>query len=332
MTVHQPPRTGPQPAYHAPQPHLAYQSHQTGHHSLANYAPPPLPPGPGAARRKLFTPYVATWSVLGGVAALCLGYAIIAGEPASHLSADDPRFASMIARDLNGLKDSLSEVRMELSKLKTDLAGQDAQGRLLSAQLTALELKIAGQSGAADGGVQAGASPQADSGETLNARAPDPDTVPAAPQKPRLVNGDGSINLDTAALETGSVTGGAKTAGKTVAKAAKQEGQAAVKPAAEAVDFSKAVVTPEVSPVGVQISSGASVDSLRLSWSLLSDRHSEALKNLEPRFVARGDEEAPTFDLIAGPIKSRTDALKVCKALAAKGVPCKVGDYVGETL
>jgi hypothetical protein len=64
----------------------------------------------------------------------------------------------------------------------------------------------------------------------------------------------------------------------------------------------------------------------------LADRHSEALKNLEPRFIARGDEAAPTFDLIAGPIKSRADALKVCKALASKNVPCKVGDFLGEAL
>jgi hypothetical protein len=134
-----------------------------------------------------------------------------------------------------------------------------------------------------------------------------------------------------AALETGSVATVAKPAAKAAAKAATKQEQA-TKTAADAVDFSKVVVTPEAKPVGVQISSGASVDSLRLSWSLLSDRHSDALRNLEPRFVARGDEAAPTFDLIAGPIKSRSDAQKVCKALAAKKVPCKVGDFLGEAL
>ncbi len=84
--------------------------------------------------------------------------------------------------------------------------------------------------------------------------------------------------------------------------------------------------------MGVQISSGASVDSLRLELDLLSDRHSDALKNLEPRFVARGDESAPTFDLIAGPIKSSQRCPEGCKALAAKNVPCKIGDYLGEAL
>jgi hypothetical protein len=69
-----------------------------------------------------------------------------------------------------------------------------------------------------------------------------------------------------------------------------------------------------------------------LSWSLLADRHGEALKNLEARYVAHGDVANPTYDLIAGPIKSKAEAQRVCKALAAKGVPCKIGDFLGEAL
>lgn len=343
MTVPQPPRTGPQPPYQAPPPYPNYNAPQSGVHSLANYAPPPLPPGPAERKGKIFTPYVAVWSALGSVAVLCLGYAIIAGAPQAQLLAGDPRFASKIASDLSGLKDSVSEVRMELSKLKTDLAGQDAQGRLLSAQLTALERKIAGHAGT-DAGIQAdaGTSPPADdaakaAGKTVPADIEAGNGATASPQRPRLVNGDGGAQpIDTAALETGSVAGAAKPAAKAAAKAAaKPEAKPAVSVPAEPVDFSEVVVkpaAPAAKPVGVQISSGASVDSLRLSWSLLADRHSEALKNLEPRFVARGDEAAPTFDLIAGPIKSRSDAQKVCKALAAKNVPCKVGDFLGEAL
>lgn len=71
---------------------------------------------------------------------------------------------------------------------------------------------------------------------------------------------------------------------------------------------------------------------MRLSWSLLADRHGDALKNLQARYVARGDVESPTYDLIAGPIKSKADATRVCKALAAKGVPCRIGDFLGEAL
>ncbi len=338
MTVHQPPRTGPQPPYHAPPPYPSHHNPHASVHSLANYAPPPLPPVAEARAGKLFTPYVAIWSALGASAALCLGYALLAGTPATQLSADDPRFASRLASELSGLKDSVSDVRMELSKLKTDLAGQDAQGQMLSAQLTALERKIAGQAGAADSGIQADAHPAPELNDPVKAKAPAGDDVPgtaASPQKPRLVNGDGSgLNLDTAALETGSVATAAKPAAKAAAKtAAKQEPKPQEQPAAaDPVDFSKVVVKPEAKSVGVQISSGASVDSLRLSWSLLSDRHSEALKNLEPRFVARGEADAPTFDLIAGPIKSRSDAQKVCKALAAKNVPCKISDFLGEAL
>lgn len=339
MTVHYSPSTGPQPPYLAPLPQPAYNAPlHAGVHSLANYAPPPLPPEPTPGTGRIFTPYVAIWSALGTVAVLCLGYAILADSPETHLSASDPRYASTIANDLSGLKDSVSEVRMELSKLKTDLAGQDAQGRLLSAQLTALERKITGHGDKASIQVNAAVSPPSDdtaraARKTAPAELADVGATPASPQRPRLVNVDGNTQpFDTAALETGSVAAAAKPAAKAADKAAAKP---AVDVPAEAVDFSDVVVkpaTPAAKPVGVQISSGASVDSLRLSWSLMADRHIDALKNLEPRFVARGDEAAPTFDLIAGPIKSRADAQKVCKALAAKNVPCKVGDFTGESL
>lgn len=335
MTVPQPPRSGPQPPYHAPPQPQYHNPQQASVHSLANYAPPPLPPAQDAgASRKVFTPFVAAWSVLGITAGCSLGYLVMKGQV--PISLDDPRIPSTLTSEISGLKDNISQVRMELAKLQTDIAGQDAHGRMLSAQLTALERKLSGDAGV-DAGIQADAeSPAPDAAaQKGGAKAvQDGSTAAATPQRPRLVNSDPALQgFDPAALETGSVTAAAKTGAKAAAKKAeKPEAEAAVAGASDAVDFSKVVVTPAAKPIGVQISSGASVDSLRLSWSLLSDRHGEALKDLEPRFIARGDENAPTFDLIAGPIKSRADAQKVCKALAAKNVPCKVGDYLGEAL
>ena len=65
---------------------------------------------------------------------------------------------------------------------------------------------------------------------------------------------------------------------------------------------------------------------------MLADRHADALKNLQARYVETGDPAAPNFDLIAGPIKSKSEAARVCKALAAKNIPCKVGDFAGDAL
>ncbi|MGL4396404.1 MAG: SPOR domain-containing protein, partial [Hyphomicrobium sp.] len=101
---------------------------------------------------------------------------------------------------------------------------------------------------------------------------------------------------------------------------------------ADALDFGPAVVTEAPRPVGVQLSSGASVDSLRLSWSLLAERHGDTLQNMQARYVTNGDEVNPNYDLIAGPIKSKAEAARVCKALAAKNIPCKVSAFSGDAL
>ena len=53
---------------------------------------------------------------------------------------------------------------------------------------------------------------------------------------------------------------------------------------------------------------------------------------MQPRVTASGNAANPNFDLIAGPVKSRAEATKLCKALAAQNVPCKVGTYAGDTL
>ncbi len=96
--------------------------------------------------------------------------------------------------------------------------------------------------------------------------------------------------------------------------------------------FGPAVVKPAAKPVGIQIATGPSVDSLRLSWSLLSDRHADTLGKLEARAVMGAGAEGDTFDLVAGPIRSSAEAKKVCATLEAKSVPCKVGDFKGEAL
>ena len=85
-------------------------------------------------------------------------------------------------------------------------------------------------------------------------------------------------------------------------------------------------------PIGIYIGSGPSVDSLRLSWSLLSDRNADTLKALEPRYTTGIDGNGLNYGLVAGPVKSAADAQKLCRDLAAKAVTCRVGDFTGEAL
>ena len=85
-------------------------------------------------------------------------------------------------------------------------------------------------------------------------------------------------------------------------------------------------------PRGIQIATGPSVDALRISWMLLSERHKEILSRLEPRFVASTGASGPGYRLIAGPIDNANAANKVCSELRARRVTCGVAAFGGEPL
>lgn len=312
-------------------------------------ATPPTPPAASQApmplsRRPLFTPYVVMWTI-GGV--LAITYLAIAASmpdliedlsPASSQIAEPQsnqgqRAAARLAAEINGLRDSISQVQLELAKLKTDVSEHGVREKQLTGQLAALERKLsnaerpgvetANPTTPNAAGEQTVAAPTTEPGELppeLRVEAPGltltPPTTEEAraslvPTQPKLINADASGRTQVP-VETASV----KTAAKTPAPG----------------NFTTSVVKPPAKPLGVLLSSGASLDSLRLSWSLLADRHGDALKNMEARYQTSGNEQNPNFDLVAGPIKSRAEALKVCKTLAARNIPCKVGDFAGDAL
>ena len=86
----------------------------------------------------------------------------------------------------------------------------------------------------------------------------------------------------------------------------------------------------------VQLGTGPSVDSLRLNWTLLSQRHQGVLQKLQPRYTARGDSgngsAGAAYDLIAGPVSTSAEAQRICDALRAQNVSCKVGAFGGNAL
>ncbi|MEQ1652357.1 MAG: SPOR domain-containing protein [Hyphomicrobium sp.] len=270
----------------------------------------------------LFTPYVLLWTTFG---ALSLGMLMVLGlapdwlddlRPASVIfdpqSNQGQRAAARVAADVNVLKDSVAQIQLDLSKVKTDVVSQGEQQKAVSAQVTSLEARIASAQPAER--IEA-AAPPADAPAAPTAITAQATTIakPAAPapaRTPKVINAEASASTG---LETGSVT-------------------AAAKSSADVISFGPAVVKAAPKPVGVRLSSGASVDSLRLSWSLLAEQHGDALKSLEARYETGGDASNPSYDLVAGPIKSKAEAAKVCKALTAKGVPCTVGPFAGEAL
>jgi hypothetical protein len=82
-------------------------------------------------------------------------------------------------------------------------------------------------------------------------------------------------------------------------------------------------------PSGVELSSGPSLDALRLNWSLLSERHAP-LKSLEARYTGAG--EGQPYQLLAGPLATPEEAARVCAQLKAKKVSCRVTGYGGNAL
>ncbi len=62
--------------------------------------------------------------------------------------------------------------------------------------------------------------------------------------------------------------------------------------------------------VGIQIASGPSVQSLRLSWTLLSERHGGSLSRYQPRYTVGATEQGVTYDLVVGPFANATRRAK----------------------
>ena len=308
-------------------------------------------PGTPLRHKPLLTPYVVLWTALGALSVGCLSVLLLAPDwlddlkPASRFA--DPqsnqgqRAAARLAANVDRLNESIAQLQLDMAKVKTDVAAQSEQGRTIAAQVTALEQKLGGAEAATavEAAIPAPAGPQSAPAAVATGDVPPPvadttvivATPPAAAStaaelateagtalQPKLINADTEIT--TTGLETGSVD---------IAPAAAVPAPNAN---ADVISFGPAIVKPAPKPVGLRLSSASDIDSLRLSWSLLSEKHGDTLKEMQPRVTASGNAANPNFDLIAGPVKSRAEATKLCKALAAQNVPCKVGTYAGDTL
>lgn len=291
-------------------------------------------------QRPIVTRRTVVWTAMGTLSAGYLGVLLLAPDwledlrPAARTldpqSSQGQRAAARLASDIGGLRDSVSKIQMDIAKIKTDVQGTQDRNKSIAIQMASLEQKIATGTEAR---IEANAPPPS-SGPQPNppraqpapelihadAAAPPALTPPAAPPTggPKILNAAPIPNVTT-----GQIVDPAGTAPAPVASTLT---------AADGIDFGTAVVKPAPKPLGVKLSSGASVDALRLSWSLLAESHSNELKSLQARYVASGDPQNPSYDLIAGPFKSSASAKKVCKSLAAKNIPCALGDFKGETL
>ncbi len=279
-----------------------------------------------APKPRFMTPYVAIWIGLAGLAALYLTALAVrpdlmaqylpgsppAGEPASN---EGQRAEADMLAEFEVLKSNVSELQSEVTRLKTDVAAQADLSKGWETRIAALEAppepkKVAKAPALKKVAAKPAPAPKTTkTTKTAEAKPtvkPETATAPAKTSQLKVINKPAAP--EPKKLETGSV---------------------GEKPA---VTFGPAIVSSTPKPVGVVIANGPSVDSLRLSWSLLSDRHAKSLGTMLPRYTAGIDDAGLNYELIAGPVSSAEEAKKLCKDLAANAVTCRVGEYVGQAL
>lgn len=315
--------------------------------------PPPLPPGfaagpaapmppPHAAARfdaplepayQVPPPMVGPRKRRGGMALGASAWVFAAAAAVAYLSVVVLRPdliarvepAQMSVAEIEELRGDVDGLRREVADIRSTVTEAASQQKVIFDRLAALGAPVSQAIPAA----QPDGPPPAlrlDSAPVNGPISPRADAAPvAAAGAAAKTVADAKVINGKPALETGSVKPAPPVAPVPAAKPAAAP--------AEPPPFSAPVVTPAAKPVGVQIASGGSIDSLRLSWSLLSETHADKLKSLEPRYSLSVDNGSVVYNLMAGPVKSEAEAKKMCKALAAKAVPCKiVGEFGGAAL
>ena len=104
-------------------------------------------------------------------------------------------------------------------------------------------------------------------------------------------------------------------------------------PVAQAVKV--ATRAPNAEPaMGVRLATGPSLDALRLSWNQILARGGGTMSGLEPRFVTSNPPGSlgPTYDLIAGPLKSLSDAQRICDSASVRRSVCEIRRLEGTVM
>jgi hypothetical protein len=278
-------------------------------------APARIAPAPAVQAHGRLSLATIAWGLAATAAAAYLSVILFRPDLVARVEPGGPAVA-----EIEALRGQMDELRRDLAEVRTSMTEAASQQKVIFDRLAEFESAKtvpASQPGGEASGLRFEGVP------VNGALAPRAEAPPATEPAPKVA--DAKILNAKPALETGSVkpTPPATSAPATKTAAAQ----------AEPPPFSAPVVTPSAKPVGVQIASGSSIDSLRLSWSLLSETHADKLKTLEPRYSLSVDNGAVVYNLLAGPVKSEAEAKKMCKALAAKAVPCKVvGEFGGASL
>jgi len=289
--------------------------------------------------------YVMTWVTLAGVS---LGYlALVATRPeavseflpsARLFASTDNTADAHLQAEVSALRRSLADAQLDIARVRTSLQDEVQRSQTLATRLAALEPQSTPAADNAAAKPEAKAAPAAQIAAAPPAEQQTPTPVKqeikriavvTTPEPPAAPTDAARAKLESPLLEF-SPDHHSANAAEPSQKPSKLETGSIAAPAA--VSFGRATVKPAPQQVGLRIATSTSVDALRLTWSLLSERHGPTLRKLRPRYVSKGNAAAPNFDLMAGPLKSPAEARKLCKELASQGVSCTVANFDGNAL
>jgi hypothetical protein len=297
----------------------------------------PQPSSP-QAKGRVWTRYTILWVSLAALSALYLGLVFAkpatvasvlgAGQRTAETEADSAKLNEAVT-EVRSLRETIDLFRSELIEVRAQLSSQTESTRDLTTRLSALETAEADRVAAIEA-----TSKDAKGSKTAKAKGAEPAerTALATPADKKAAKDKDAASKKAAqkSLETGSVeqpaaseppiTFGPPTVTTTVPVPAPGQGAALGGNGAAGNLF------------GVQIATGPSVDSLRLSWTLLNERHGDTLRTLEPRYKTDASGGETSYDLVVGPVADADAARRLCQELAVKATPCAVSRFTGSAL
>ena len=256
--------------------------------------PPATPP-----RSLPLRAHAALWIVAGLGASIYIGWSVLGPGAQLHAALKGDRHPALEGRELDGqhIETTFARISQDMRAVHDKLAAGEEQTHALLGRMASLEEKTA----------------------VMASGGPAPAGAPVATSGPRTESAPRAANITTGAiLQRAAAPASGPSAAETAL--APQTSAAPPPPA------------PPKAVHAVQLASAANLDALRLNWSLLSERHRQLLGALQTRYrQSPGKPNAP-FQLIAGPVRTTGDAVRICKELTASGIPCRATTFSGEAL
>ena len=284
--------------------------------------------------------YLLTWGLLATGALTYLGSLAWQPEllatppPRTLVTAAEPepdpalRTANKALAEIGTVQRSVGEIQRDVRQLKETVEQHETQGKVVRSRLAALEERATTPevpvAAAAPTPAPAVAPKAAEKARKLDAAKAHVKTAEPRPTTRVITTIEGPKPANEAVpIETGSIAQAPIVFGNAVVTTA---------PASVVTTTSVAPATPAApTRYAVQLGAGPSPDALRLTWSLLAERHGAALASLQPHFVAPRNAGGP-YRLVAGPLPSKADADKICQEMAVGRNGCFPTTFVGEPL